>query len=358
MEREGRDVAGAAAQQMGERAAAAMATDPLPRHLPDSMMASALSRTAMAMSETSALQGGEGGRAKGQGGRWPGMRGRSCCDPNSPHGQRVPPGPRPACAPCRRGVLDHRLKHVGGHNDRLAAAPAASHDLALPKRHLRRRRRGRRRGAGWRRGAQLQDATAPLLAMSALCPGHLVLSLPPSRSSPSGPAHLLHRQLGAQVSARHHGAIRRIQDCVQVLHAVGRLNLGQHTDGRGSAQAWRMGRDGTGRDALRHGSRKVYSQVRPLHTPSCPSCSSPTHPLWPETPSAQSRRPRPAQNSAQSNRRRPGHRQEGGMCRGRQRQRQAAVVWMRAAAGELGSVPAAARLSAAEGTACPGVTPP
>ena len=40
-----------------------------------------------------------------------------------------------------RGVGDHALQHVGGHNDGLAAPPAALHDARLPEGHLRAARR-------------------------------------------------------------------------------------------------------------------------------------------------------------------------------------------------------------------------
>ena len=36
-----------------------------------------------------------------------------------------------------RGVGDHGLEHVGGHDDRLAALAAPLHDAALPVGHLR-----------------------------------------------------------------------------------------------------------------------------------------------------------------------------------------------------------------------------
>mmetsp|Transcript_24011 Transcript_24011/g.61586 ORF Transcript_24011/g.61586 Transcript_24011/m.61586 type:complete len:292 (-) Transcript_24011:880-1755(-) len=81
---------------------------------------------------------------------------------------------------CTRGrrVLNHALKHVGGHDDRLAALPAALHNLVLPVRHL------------------------------------------------------LHRELRAQVSARHHRAVHGVQDLLQVVHAVRALDLCEHADAR------------------------------------------------------------------------------------------------------------------------------
>ncbi len=44
-------------------------------------------------------------------------------------------------------------------------------------------------------------------------------------------ADLFHRELGSQVAAGNHGAVHRVQDVLQVAHAVRALDLGQDADG-------------------------------------------------------------------------------------------------------------------------------
>jgi len=58
----------------------------------------------------------------------------------------------------RRGVGDHGLEHVGGHDDRLAALAAALHDARLPERHLRARARLGARPTAWEAPRQGVDA--------------------------------------------------------------------------------------------------------------------------------------------------------------------------------------------------------
>ena len=192
MEREGRDVAGAAAQQMGERAAAAMATDPLPRHLPDSMMASALSPNRDGdVRDLGAAGGGRGGGRRGRGGGGRACGGAPVAIRTAPTGSGCLLARALPAAPCRRGVLDHRLKHVGGHNDRLCRgagslprsgsakkAPAAAAAGAAER--------------GWvaARGRSYRTPLPHCWPCQRCALDTSFCHFRPSRSSPSGPAHL------------------------------------------------------------------------------------------------------------------------------------------------------------------------
>ncbi len=86
----------------------------------------------------------------------------------------------------------------------------------------------------------------------------------------SGP-RLLDRQFGAQVAARDHGAVHRVQDLVQVAHAVRALNLGQHADGRacGAAPAAHISAQGRGRRGPPQ-ARHARTRRRVPAWPRCP----------------------------------------------------------------------------------------
>lgn len=68
--------------------------------------------------------------------------------------------------------------------------------------------------------------------------------------------HALNRQLGSEVAPCNHRAVHCVQDAVQALHSVSRLDLGQHLQqpsegGRRSEQMWPAGMDAAAGGILR-----------------------------------------------------------------------------------------------------------